>query len=54
MSIKAILKWTLVAFSGIFIVSVAYVMATRDATNARVAQQIRDNTEGQQAQKTKL
>ena len=54
MSIKAILKWTLLAFTGIFIVSVVYVMATRDATNVRVAQQIRDNPEGQLAQKTML
>lgn len=52
--IKKILKWTVVVALGLPIASLAYLGLTRESTNARVAQEIRQIPQGERAARTML
>jgi hypothetical protein len=47
-------KWIATALLVLIVAFIAYRIATIDATNARVAQEIRDNPDGERARKTML
>ena len=49
-----ILKWTVIVIASLLVLLVGYRAATIDASNARVAEQIRANPNGERAAKTML
>lgn len=52
--ITSILKWVKIGVVFLVVVSISYIMMTRDDTNERVAKEIRKNPDGDRAQKTML
>jgi len=48
------LKWIVIGVVGLFLVFIGYRFSTRDVTNARVAEEIRTNPQGERAQRAML
>lgn len=48
------LKWIVIGVVGLFLVFIGYRFSTRDVINARVAEEIRTNPQGERAQRAML